>query len=113
MTFREMGNEPEEEWKPTEVGDSITGIYAKKKTKVGPNESNLYVFEVEGKLRSVWGSKLLDERMNNIHIELGDTLRITYEGKNEKPVYHKFKVEKDFPDSAEDAAEEAEQESEE
>ena len=118
MTFKEIGNEPTEEWKPTEAGDSITGIYAKKKTKVGPNKSNLYIFEIEGKLRSVWGSKVLDDRMDNIHIEIGDTLRITYEGKNEKPEYHKFKVEKDFPnnempDAVEDAAEEAEEESKE
>ena len=53
--------------------------------------------------------------MDDPQIEIGDTIRITYEGENEKPKYHKFKVEKDFPDedipdAVEDAADEAEEE---
>ncbi len=98
MVFKEMGKEPTEEWKPKEVGDSITGIYAKKKSDVGPNKSNLYLFEIEGKLKSIWGSTVLDDLMDNLHINIGDTLRLTYDGKDDKKGYHKFKVEKDFPE---------------
>ena len=36
--------------------------------------------------------------MDDPAIDIGDTIRITYEGDNKKPKYHKFKVEKDFPD---------------
>ena len=86
MVFKEVGNEPTEEWKPTDAGDFIEGIYAKKKTEVGPNKSNLYIFEINGELKSLWGSKVLDDRMDSLKINIGDTLRITYEGKNEKPV---------------------------
>lgn len=115
MTFKEVGKELPEEWKPTEAGEFIEGIYAKKKTEVGPNKSNLYIFEIEGKLKSVWGSKVLDDRMDDLNIEIGDTLRVTYEGENEKPKYKKFKVEKDFPDeevpdAVEEGVEEAEEE---
>ena len=117
MVFKEIGKELPEQWKFENEGDFIQGIYAKKKTDVGKNKANLYLLEVEGKLKAIWGSTVLDNAMEDPQIELGDTIRITYEGENEKPKYHKFKVEKDFPDedipdAVEDAAEEAEEESE-
>jgi len=118
MVFKEIGKELPKQWKFEKEGDFIQGIYAKKKTDVGKNKANLYIFEVEGKLKAVWGSTVLDNAMDDPQIEIGDAIRITYEGENEKPKYHKFKVEKDFPDedipdAIEDAAKEAEAESEE
>ena len=52
--------------------------------------------------------------MSDPKVKIGDLIRITYEGENKKPKYHKFKVEKDFDeinemlDAVEDAVEEAE-----
>lgn len=118
MTFKEIGKELPEQWKFENEGDFIQGIYVQKNTEVGVNNANLYVLEVEGKLKSIWGSTVLDNKMVDPKIEIGDTIRITYEGENKKPKYHKFKVEKDFPDedipdAVDDAVEEAEAESKE
>lgn len=117
MVFKEVGKELPEIWKPTDAEDFIEGIYVQKKVNVGENKANLYVIEIEGKLRAVWGCTVLDNAMTDPSIEIGDTLRITYEGVNNKPKYHKYKVEKDFPDEKivpdpiDDAVEEAESES--
>ena len=114
MTFKEVGKELPEQWKFEKEGDFIQGIYAKKKTEVGVNNANLYLFEVEGKLRAVWGTTVIDNAMSDPKVKIGDLIRITYEGENKKPKYHKFKVEKDFDeinemlDAVEDAVEEAE-----
>lgn len=97
MVFKEIGKELPEIWKPEEEGDSIEGIYVQKKINVGKNQANLYVFEIEGSLTSIWGCAVLDNAMTDPNIEIGDTLRITYEGENDEPKYHKYKIEKDFP----------------
>jgi len=94
MVFKEVGKELPEVWTPKKEGDFIEGIYAQRKSNVGPNNSNLYVLEIEGKLKSVWGSTVLDDLMVDPNIKIGDTLRITYDGENDKPKYKKFKVEK-------------------
>ena len=119
MTFKEIGKELPPVWEYKDEGDFIEGTYAKKKTEVGKNNANMYYIEKDGKVKAVWGSKVLDDKMDDLNLEIGDTIRITYEGENEKPKYHKFKVEKDFPDEegsdanpVEDGAEEAEEEAE-
>ena len=84
MAFKEVGKELPEVWKPTKEGETLVGIYARKKINTGPNNSNLYIFEVKGKLKSAWGSAVLDDAMSDPKIEIGDTLRITYEGENKK-----------------------------
>ncbi len=96
MVFKEVGKELPETWKPENEGDFIEGIYAKRKTQVGANKSNLYYIEVDGVLKAVWGSQVLDDKMDDPKIVIGDKIRITYEGKEKK--YHKYKVEKDFPE---------------
>ncbi len=98
MVYKDIGKELPEVWKPEKQGEVLEGVYVQYKKDCGPKKSNLYVFEIEGKLKSVWGSKVLDDRMSHPHIKIGDTLRITYEGKDANKGYHKFKVEKDFPD---------------
>jgi len=107
MVFKEVGNEFPEEWKPTEVGETLEGIYARKKTEVGPKKGNLYIFDVDGKAKAVWGCKVLDDKMDDLKISLGDVLKITYEGKDEKKGYHKFKIEKDFPNTDKDLIDES------
>ena len=49
-----------------------------------------------------------------VYIKIGDTVRITYEGENAKPKYHKYKVEKDGPEeenSEEESSDKAKEES--
>lgn len=66
-------------WKPEADGDSIQGVLIAKRTKVGANESNAYDIECgPDKLFMVWGSTVLDDRMNFVNV--GDKVRITYKG---------------------------------
>lgn len=115
MTFKKVGEELPEQWKPEKDGDSIEGRYFQKKENVGKNKANLYIIEVKSELKAIWGCKVLDDKM--IYVNIGDILRITYKGleKGKKQDYHKYDVEKDFdegeiPDPVDDAVEEAESE---
>lgn len=91
MGFNEVGNELPEVWTPEKEGDVIEGTLMRKKTNVGKNKANLYVINVDGILKSVWGSTVLDEKMDNVHTE--DVVRITFLGNDEDKGYHKYKVE--------------------
>lgn len=85
-------------WKPENEGDEIEGKLVSKKMDVGPNESNVYYLDKEGEQKMVWGSTVLDQRMD--FIDVGDYVRITYKGtqKNNKGQDVKiFKVEKGKP----------------
>ncbi len=46
----------------------LVGLYAGMKSNVGPNNSNLYLIEVEGEAEAtgVWGSTVLDGRFEEI-----------------------------------------------
>ena len=68
-------------WTPKEEGDSITGVFIKAESEVGPNNSMLYHIEVDGKPESIWGCTVLDQRM--ISVLPGDKIRITYKGLGE------------------------------
>lgn len=46
----------------------IQGLLVEKKTNIGPNKSNLYVLEVDGKTWGVWGGTVLDARFESIQI---------------------------------------------
>ena len=108
MVFREVGNEFPKRWKPTEVGESIEGIYKQHKPDVGPKKYSIHTLEVDGELRSIFATKVLDERL--LAIKVGDKIRITYEGWNNPATedWMKWKVELDGPESEEDAEDEAE-----
>lgn len=112
MVYKEVGNELPEVWKPENKGDNIEGILVRKKENCGPNKSTLYILDVEvedkKERKSVWGSTVLDDRMDEVSI--GDKIRITYQGKEK--TYHKYTVEKDFPDE-EDSEDTEEKETEE
>ncbi len=43
--FKEIGNELPPVWEFKDEGDSIEGIYARKKTLVGKNKANMYYIE--------------------------------------------------------------------
>lgn len=97
MTFKEVGSELPEVWKPEKEGDQIEGTYIKKQENVGKNKANLYTLETdEGERKAIWGSTVLDDKMSEV--EIGDLIRITYQGEDEDKGYHKYLVEKDEPE---------------
>lgn len=82
-------------WKPEKDGDNIEGELTAKKTHIGVNDSNLYHLKKDDVVTSIWGSKVLDQRLELV--EVGTYVRITYKGteKNKKGQDVKiFKVEK-------------------
>lgn len=68
-------------WKPEQDGDTITGVLIKKEREVGVNKSNLYHIETKEGQTSVWGSTVLDGRME--YVGEGTVVRITYKGTQE------------------------------
>lgn len=68
-------------WKPQNDNDEITGIFVKAEENVGANNSMLYNMEVEKKSTAVWGSVVLDPKMNAV--KPGDLIKIVYLGKGE------------------------------
>lgn len=79
MAFEEVNPNT---WTYENDGDSITGVLLKTEKDVGPNKSLMYHLESDGKPISVWGSTILDQRMQ--FIEPGTLIRITYKGLGEK-----------------------------
>ena len=98
MVFKEVGNELPKLWNPENDGDKLEGTYIKKKINVGPNNSTMYYIEVEGVNRSVWGSTVLDDKMD--FVSIGDKIKITYKGKDKEKKYHLYTVEKDFDEES-------------
>lgn len=68
-------------WKPLVEEDSIEGVLKSKKVDVGPNDSKAYYLENEDGVFMVWGSTVLDDRMEVI--SLGEEVRITFKGLKE------------------------------
>ena len=82
-------------WQYETEGDNIEGVLIQKRTEIGANKSNAYYLEKDGKQIMVWGSTVLDSRLDFINV--GDYIRITYKGdqKNTRGQRVKiFKVEK-------------------
>lgn len=82
-------------WKPEQDGDFIEGVLIAKKEKLGPNESKAYYLEKDSSQVLVWGSTVLDSRME--FVDIRSYLKITFKGtqKNNKGQDTKiFKVEK-------------------
>lgn len=69
-------------WKPTEKGDSIAGVLIAKKENVGENKSKLYTLETqEDGVKSVWGSAVLDMRMELAKV--GEFITIEFKGRED------------------------------
>ena len=67
-------------WKPKEAGDSITGQLVNKTAKdENTGLSAKYQLENDRGLFIVWGSTVLDDRMQ--HVAIGSKVRITFNGK--------------------------------
>jgi hypothetical protein len=77
------------------IGDSIEGVYLSRKDDVGLNKKKIYILRTaEGELVGVWGSTVLDARMEPVRP--GQTVGIEYLG-SKKPKsggknYHDFYV---------------------
>jgi|TARA_Y100000310_G_scaffold248870_1_gene254865 hypothetical protein len=98
MTYEEINPE---DWKYENDEDFIEGIVVNKQEDVGINNSKLYSIETQEGVKNVWGSAILDSRMNLV--KLGDMVKITYKGlaeaKQGKKPAKIFKVEVDKPEN--------------
>lgn len=68
-------------WKPEKEGDSIEGVLINKKDEVGINNSKAYYIENKDGVHMVWGSTVLNERMQLVNV--GELIKITYKGAQE------------------------------
>ena len=62
-----------------EVNKEITGILFNKRNNIGANNSNIYDIEVGDEVIGVWGTSILDRKMEEV--EVGEEVRIIYNGK--------------------------------
>jgi hypothetical protein len=95
-------------WRPEKEGDTISGVFIGKRVDIGEFGSNAYDIQTKGELLTVFGSKVLDDRMRLV--EVGKEVKITFkgkkkgEGKGKKP-YNDFDV---FTKSADNVSDEKE-----
>lgn len=69
-------------WIPETENEFIEGVLISKKQDVGVNKSCVYVVETSLGVKNVWGSTILDSRMDLI--EVGSKIKILYKGLGEK-----------------------------
>lgn len=62
-----------------ESNGPIQGVYIKKRTNVGPNESNVYTLRTENGEVGVWGSTVINTKFDEIPI--GSMVRVEFIGK--------------------------------
>lgn len=66
-------------WKPDNTGESIEGVYVNKREGAGKYNSKIYYIDTGNDgIKMVWGSTVLDEKMNSIN--QGNYVRITLTG---------------------------------
>jgi len=85
------------EWKYEKDGDFIEGFLVSKKSDVGPNNAKLYGLQTVDGIKNVWGSTILDSRMD--FVDIGEKIKITFKGLGPAKAGHNapkiFKVEVD------------------
>lgn len=69
------------DYKSLGAGAEFEGLYLGKDTDVGPNNSTMYHFDVNGGQVSVWGNAILDTRMKNVKPDGVEMVKIIYKGK--------------------------------
>ena len=70
----------QEFWSYEQVSDAVMGVYLNSQDEVGENKSKVYNLEQpNGKVISVWGSTVLNHKMNLV--KFGDDIKIVYLGK--------------------------------
>lgn len=84
----------QEFWIPEKENDAVEGIYLSSQSEVGENKAMVYNLEKDGKITSVWGSKVLDQKMKLCRF--GEDIKIIYLGikKGDKRDYKDFKIQK-------------------
>lgn len=89
-------------WEPKQSGDFVEGIYIIKREGLGVHKSNMYILENNQKQIGVWGSAILDQKMELVKV--GERVKIEFGGKEEtkdkKPVniYEIYKEKKEGED---------------
>lgn len=68
-------------WTYDKDGDFIEGFLVDKKKDVGENKASLYGLQTADGVINVWGSAILDSRMD--FVKIGDKVKITYKGLGE------------------------------
>lgn len=63
--WQEANSSTDEAWDGLKT---IEGQYINKKTNVGPNSSNMYVLNVNGKSVGVWGSTVIDSKFESVPV---------------------------------------------
>ena len=89
--WTEVGGDSGDMW---DKEGSIEGTYVSKKTDVGPKNSNIYNLQTKDGLIGVWGSAVLDTKMDQL--QTGAEVRITHLGMGKSKSgneYHDYKVE--------------------
>lgn len=66
-------------WKPENKGDSIIGALISKEPKDENVSAKYHVEDTNGDLFLVWGSAILDNRLQ--HVKIGQKIKIVYNGK--------------------------------
>ena len=67
-------------WKPEKAGDNIIGILVNREPKDdNTGYSAKYYLETKAGMSFLWGSAVLDDRMQ--YAKIGDKVRITFEGR--------------------------------
>jgi len=73
---------PTVQWE--QVGNYVVGEYLGMQEKVGPNASRLYNLRADdGEVVSVWGTTVLDNRMDLLRVPAGKRLTIIFVGESE------------------------------
>jgi hypothetical protein len=73
---------PTAQWQT--YGEYVMGEYLGMQEKIGPNSSRLYNLRLDdGTTVSVWGTTVLDNRMDLLRAPIGSTLTIIYAGETE------------------------------
>jgi hypothetical protein len=86
-------------WKPAKEGDNITGVLVNKEPKdENTSLSARYYLETDNGTCFLWGSAVLDDRMQ--YVKKGSKVKITYEGattnkRNQKVNLYKVQVAKE------------------
>jgi len=80
MAWEEIQPKEQEDsvvWEPKE-GDEIIGTLKDIRNNVGPNKSTLYTLLTDDGAIKVWGSAVLDSRLEGV--ELGTNIKILFKG---------------------------------
>ena len=86
MSWKELSSQSKDfpkMWDWETDGEKVEGELVKVDTGVGKNESNVYTIKAEEGEVGIWGTAVLDNRLNEL--ELGTKVQIIYKGERKNP----------------------------